>query len=170
MSKQSATVSFSGVTALLAALALFAAIPAAAKNTDHVVIHASEVFPPNPDPTVADGTLRFTATGGIFGEGISGTGVTTGSCLPTANPNLFECAGSDVYTTRKGTLSLNYTALSSAITGNTEGTWWITGGTRSYTGAEGRGTFRDVGTVLPDGTFLGDDTLIGHIKRHHGRD
>ncbi len=167
MRKQSATVSFFGATALLAALALFAAIPAAAEKSDRVVVHASEVFPPNPDPGDCDGTLTFTATGGIFGHGITGTGVSTGTCSATADPNVFRSTGSDVYTTRKGTLTLNFTALCTAIC---DGTWWITRGTRAYTGAEGRGTFHDVTTTLPDGTALGEDTLIGHIKRGHAGD
>jgi hypothetical protein len=158
------------VVAALALAALAAATePARAAPPDAVSMTIVETF----NPTIG----TFTATGGVFGDGTTGT--STGEWFKfdsfsfTSNDHFIVFKAGNLITTADGSFEIVYEASCQLITFDPEtggataicsGNWQIDGGTGAYDGLQGTGTWSEPETTnVYDNTGGGTDTLTGRV-------
>jgi hypothetical protein len=160
------------VVGLVSVLVL--ATGAGAASPESVTILADEFFPASGTPTIF-----IAASGGVFGEGSTGTGATEMQALgsPTSGSHRRAVVyhGVDVYTTTAGdalgaiTFKWQFTCMyTSDIHSVCSGPWQITDGTGDYQGAQGGGTAIDqCDDEYSDTEYTGtrcSDTLTGKIQ------
>jgi hypothetical protein len=150
--------------------ALVLATGAAAGTPEAVTITADEFFPASGTPTIS-----IHASGGMFGAGINGSGVTEqvvlGSETAYFRRRAVQYHGVDVYTTAAGAITFKwqFNCMFTSFTDSTcTGPWHITDATGAYTGAQGGGTAVDLCVDEYAGdTYTGtacDDTLTGKVQ------
>jgi hypothetical protein len=145
---------FAAVAGLVAVAALFP-LSAAAVKPEATTMH---LLPQIPGDSPPYGTLD--ASGGIFGDGVTGTFVTP--CR--YNRGTFHCVNTTT-TTNGSTFSFAEQGFCreplSATQVFCEGTWHLVDGTGDYVGAQGEGTFTAILTFPEDGQAFGESWWTG---------
>jgi hypothetical protein len=155
---------FAGAVALLP-------LSAGAEDQSKTTITESAYYPNTFPPALAEG-VAF-ASGGVFGEGTTGTSVITDG-VPGFGPcgQTFCDNGQDVYTFPKGTITVTWQVVMQGIdltaTSNSTytfmGTWRVSSGTGAYAGAYGSGKVGAPCLLDVSGNSVCQETRTGQIQ------